>query len=152
MPLMPYISPAAMGWTVVRFRGWPVSLNLAPTAASIASGQASPLEELIVTIASSGISAAACAAERTCTRFILDHPQESHRPGHAGPRAPTALPRLPGQATASRPRRSRLARLQPELPHEKDAAIAHTDSRAGAATSPSRPRCAALPRLPHAGS
>src|SRR4051812_26280555 len=70
MPLMPYMSPAAIGWMVVRLRGWPESWNRSPMAASTASGQPRPLDELTVTIASLGISATASAAERTRTRVI----------------------------------------------------------------------------------
>src|SRR3954469_10497803 len=70
MPLTPYMSPAAIGWIVVRFRGCPTLPKCSPMAASIASGHPSPLEELTVTTASSGISAAASAAERTRTRVM----------------------------------------------------------------------------------
>ena len=59
MPLMPHISPAAMGWSVVRRWGWPVASKRRPMAASVASGQPSPLEELTVTTAPSGMSRAA---------------------------------------------------------------------------------------------
>ena len=57
MPLMPHMSPAAIGWSVVRLRGWPVASNRAPIAASTASGQPSPLEDETVTTAPSGIRA-----------------------------------------------------------------------------------------------
>src|SRR5690349_4588140 len=69
MPSMPYISPAAIGWIVVRLRGEPVSRNRSPIARSIASGQPRPLEELTETVAPSGISAAASAIDT-----IFDRP------------------------------------------------------------------------------
>ena len=62
IPLIPYMSPAAIGCSVVSPRGWPALSNRSPMARSTRSGQPSPLEELTVTTASSGISAAASSA------------------------------------------------------------------------------------------
>ncbi len=64
MPLTPHMSPAAIGCSVVRSRGWPSRSKRAPIAASTASGQPSAEEEETVTTAPSGISRAASAAER----------------------------------------------------------------------------------------
>src|SRR4051812_23326742 len=65
---MPYMSPAAIGWMVVRLRGWPELAKRSPMAASTASGQPRPLEELTVTVAPSEMSAAAWAADRNLAR------------------------------------------------------------------------------------
>ena len=62
-PLIPYMSPAAIGCSVVRFRGCPSASKRAPMAASTLSGQPSPEEEETVTTAPSGIRAAAASAE-----------------------------------------------------------------------------------------
>ena len=62
-PLIPYMSPAAIGCSVVRFRGCPSASNRAPIAASTLSGQPSPEEEETVTTAPSAIRAAAASAE-----------------------------------------------------------------------------------------
>src|SRR4051794_15950885 len=64
------MSPAAIGWNVVKLRGWPSASNRAPMAASTASGQPRPLDELTVTTAPSGTRAAASAAASTRTRAI----------------------------------------------------------------------------------
>src|SRR5215831_418109 len=65
MPLTPHMSPAAIGCSVVRLRGWPSASNLAPMAASTASGQPSPDDEETVTTAPSGIRWAASEAVKT---------------------------------------------------------------------------------------
>src|SRR5215472_12408800 len=57
-----------MGWSMVRARGAPLAAWRSPMARKTASGQPKPLEELTVTVAPSGISAAASAAERTRIR------------------------------------------------------------------------------------
>src|SRR5262249_4100268 len=62
---MPHMSPAAIGWSVVKLRGWPVSAKRAPIPASAASGQPSPLEDETGTAASSGIRSAASRAVMT---------------------------------------------------------------------------------------
>jgi hypothetical protein len=61
MPFTPYMSPAAMGCSVVRSRGCPSASNRAPMAASIASGQPSADDDDTVTTAPSAIRAAASA-------------------------------------------------------------------------------------------
>src|SRR5687768_7133968 len=61
MPLMPYISPAAIGCRVVRSAGEPVSAYRCPIASSRASGQPSPDDEEMVMTAESVISWAASA-------------------------------------------------------------------------------------------
>ena len=63
MPRMPYMSPAAMGCSVVRPRGCPVASNRSPIAASTASGQPRPDEEETVTTEPSPIRLAASLAE-----------------------------------------------------------------------------------------
>src|SRR5829696_5542405 len=68
IPSMPYMSPAAIGWMVVRLRGAPSDSNRSPIAWSIASGQPSPLEELTVTVAPSGIRRAASTSEIVLSR------------------------------------------------------------------------------------
>src|SRR5690349_5745282 len=65
MPSMPHMSPAAIGCSVVRLRGWPVSAKRAPIPARAASGQPSPLEDETVTTASSAIRSAASRAVMT---------------------------------------------------------------------------------------
>ena len=45
MPLMPLMSPAAIGCSVVRSRGWPVASKRSPIAFSIRSGQPRPLDD-----------------------------------------------------------------------------------------------------------
>ena len=72
-PLIPYMSPAAIGWIVVRFRGCPSASNRAPIAASTLSGQPRPEEEETVTTAPSGIRAAAASAE-TIFEAIAQNP------------------------------------------------------------------------------
>lgn len=62
MPLMPNMSPAAMGWTIVRLRGAFSLSKRAPMAARMASGQLSPEEEFTATMASSGMMRTASAA------------------------------------------------------------------------------------------
>ena len=49
MPLMPYMSPAAIGLMAVRLRGVAVRSKRSPSAASTASGQPRPLDELMLT-------------------------------------------------------------------------------------------------------
>ena len=63
MPVMPNMSPAAMGCSMVRFRGCCSRSKRSPSAFSTASGQFSPEEELTATTASSGMTCAASAAE-----------------------------------------------------------------------------------------
>jgi hypothetical protein len=65
MPLTPHMSPAAIGCSVVSDFGWPEASKRRPIAARTASGQPRPEEEETVTIASSGIRAAASSAVRT---------------------------------------------------------------------------------------
>ena len=65
MPLIPYMSPAAIGCSVVRFLGCPSASNRAPIAASTLSGQPSPEDDETVTTAPSAIRAAAASAETT---------------------------------------------------------------------------------------
>src|SRR5215210_4019891 len=68
---MPYISPAAIGWMVVRLRGEPSVAKRSPIARSMASGQPKPLDELTVTVAPSAIRRAASASEMTLLRGIV---------------------------------------------------------------------------------
>ena len=63
IPLIPYMSPAAIGCSVVRSRGCPSASKRAPIAASTLSGQPSPEEEDTDTTAPSAIRAAAASAE-----------------------------------------------------------------------------------------
>src|SRR3954451_11806021 len=96
---MPYMSPAAIGWMEVRLRGWPEPAKRSPMAASTASGQPRPLEELTVSVARSGTSAAASIAARTLGRAMgsASHPDRdrtaagrgvTHRQGRRqGPQA-----------------------------------------------------------------
>src|ERR1051325_7447791 len=65
MPLMPYMSPAAIGFSVVRLRGASSRSKRAPMAASTLSGQPRPLDELMMTTSPSRINAAAWAAVMT---------------------------------------------------------------------------------------
>ena len=67
VPGEPNISPAAIGWMVVKFLGCCSASNLSPSALSIKSGQHSPLDEFTATIALSGISFTASE-----TDFIFD--------------------------------------------------------------------------------
>ena len=67
MPLMPYMSPAAMGWIEVRLAGAPVCAKRAPTASRTASGQPRPEEEETVMTALSLTSLAASSADSTGT-------------------------------------------------------------------------------------
>src|SRR6476619_4500737 len=71
MPLMPYMSPAAIGCSVVRFAGEPVSSYRSPIAFSTASGQPSPDEDETVMTAESSIRWAASAALSTGTVRML---------------------------------------------------------------------------------
>ena len=59
MPLMPYMSPAAIGFSVVRLRGAPSSSKRSPMAFNTRSGQPSPLLELMLSTALSAIKPAA---------------------------------------------------------------------------------------------
>lgn len=61
-PLVPNMSPAAMGWIVVKPRGEAVASNRSPQAARMASGQPNPLDELAATVAPSPIEATAWRA------------------------------------------------------------------------------------------
>ena len=61
MPLTPYISPAAIGCSIVRSRGWPVARKWSPIAAIILSGQPKADDDDTVTTAPSLICAAATA-------------------------------------------------------------------------------------------
>src|SRR6516162_17482 len=70
MPLTPHMSPAAIGCSVVKLRGCPSASNLAPTAASMASGQPSAEDEEIVTMAPSGIRRAASVAVKILVLVI----------------------------------------------------------------------------------
>src|SRR4051812_33139954 len=93
------MSPAAIGWMEVRLRGWPEPAKRSPMAASTASGQPRPLEELTVSVAPSGTSAAASIAARTLGRAMgsTSHPDRdrtaagrgvTHRQGRRqGPQA-----------------------------------------------------------------
>src|SRR5690349_21240682 len=65
MPLTPHMSPAAIGCSVVKLRGWPSASNLAPIAASMASGHPRAEDEETVTMAPSGMRRAASVAVRT---------------------------------------------------------------------------------------
>src|SRR5882757_4469180 len=65
MPLMPYMSPAAIGCSVVRLRGAPSRSKRSPIACSTLSGQPRPLDELTVTTSPELISDAARSAEIT---------------------------------------------------------------------------------------
>src|SRR3954463_10435770 len=89
-PLTPYMSPAAIGCRVVRLRGWPSASNRAPMAASTASGQPRPLDELTVTTAPSGTGPAASAAASIRTRAISGLSQHFVQ-RHAPPLARRAL-------------------------------------------------------------
>src|SRR4029077_12721621 len=75
MPAMPYISPAAIGWRVVRFFGEPNFAKCSPIACNVASGQPSPLEELTVTTASSGIRVPTSSKEISLERGITGDDQ-----------------------------------------------------------------------------
>ena len=65
MPLTPYMSPAAIGCSVVRPRGWPSDRNRSPMAASTRSGQPSAEDDDTVTTAPSAIRAAAACDDTT---------------------------------------------------------------------------------------
>src|SRR5687767_5463279 len=65
MPLIPDMSPAAIGWMVVSRPGDPVAANRSPMPRRTASGQPSPDDELTVTTAPSGIRAPASVGEIT---------------------------------------------------------------------------------------
>src|ERR1700722_14928494 len=65
------MSPAAIGCSVVMFRGWPSASKRSPTAFNTASGHPRADEEETVTMAPSGIRRAASAAEMTFCRAIL---------------------------------------------------------------------------------
>ena len=67
MPLIPDMSPAAIGWIVVSRLGEPVASKRSPMPCSTRSGHPSPDDELTVTTASSAISAAASVGESTGT-------------------------------------------------------------------------------------
>ena len=71
MPLMPHMSPAAMGCSVVIARGWPFASKRRPMAASTASGQPRPEEDDTVTTAPSGMSPAASSAVITRGKAIV---------------------------------------------------------------------------------
>src|SRR5262245_53418605 len=99
MPLMPYMSPAAIGCKVVISRGWPVAAKRAPMAASTASGQPRPLDEETDTVMPSPIRPAASSAETTFAilnsqaRIDLDHAAGLGRflRRHAGRQRPHAI-------------------------------------------------------------
>ncbi len=59
MPLMPYMSPAAIGITSVRPRGRPLARKRSPSACNVRSGVLRPDDELTATTAPSGIAATA---------------------------------------------------------------------------------------------
>ena len=69
MPLMPYMSPAAIGSTSVRPRGWPVARKRSPSACSVRSGVLRPEDELAATTAPSGI--AATASSKLTTLLVV---------------------------------------------------------------------------------
>ena len=70
IPSVPNMSPAAIGWTIVRSPGAPSASKSLPSAANTASGQQSPLEELTATVSPELINFTACAAVDSF--FILD--------------------------------------------------------------------------------
>ena len=65
MPLMPHMSPAAIGCSVVMLRGWPSASKRSPIAASTASGQPSAGRGRDRDDRAVGDEAAASAAEMT---------------------------------------------------------------------------------------
>jgi hypothetical protein len=62
IPLTPYMSPAAIGCSVVIARGWPWFSKRQPIAASTASGHPSAEDDDTVTTAPSGTREAASSA------------------------------------------------------------------------------------------
>src|SRR5512133_736797 len=74
MPLMPYISPAAIGCNVVRFAGAPVSAYRCPISCNTASGQPSPEDEETLMTSESPINRAASAPVSTGT-VRIDPPE-----------------------------------------------------------------------------
>src|SRR4051812_4036106 len=78
MPLMPYMSPAAIGLSVVRLRGAPSASKRSPMACNTLSGHPRPLDELMETTASSGMSAAACSAVMTFFMPASDRVGDRH--------------------------------------------------------------------------
>ena len=126
-PLIPYMSPAAIGCSVVRSRGCPSASNRAPMAASTLSGQPSAEEEETVTTAPSGMRAAAASGETSfehCSgpvvdavraagpRRLADRERDRERlhavaaVGRGAARAPaTASPKRPTAARRGRARR-----------------------------------------------
>src|ERR1700675_3230243 len=77
---MPYMSPAAIGWSVVNSRGRPFSRKCFPMARKEASGQPKPLEELTVTTAPSAIkepiSSMGMIFERVAIKRGINHSLE----------------------------------------------------------------------------
>src|SRR5678816_1743047 len=71
---MPYMSPAAMGWSSVRSPLPPSATYRAPRAARTASGQPKPLDELTDTVAPAGTSLTASSADRTGTIRLIGQP------------------------------------------------------------------------------
>src|SRR5580658_8712089 len=86
MPLTPHMSPAAIGCSVVKLRGWPSASKRAPIASSIASGQPSADDDETVTIAPSAMRRAASEALRTFGRAIPPSNREIHGRLPSGPR------------------------------------------------------------------
>src|SRR5580658_2251022 len=86
MPLTPHMSPAAIGCSVVRLRGWPSASKRAPIASSIASGQPSADDDDTVTIAPSAMRPAASEALRIFGRPIAPSDRKIHRRLSPGPR------------------------------------------------------------------
>src|SRR6266542_4668726 len=70
IPRMPYMSPAAIGWTVVSPTGAPSSANRSPMPRSAVSGHPRPDDDDTVTVAPSGIRSAAARAVSTGTSRI----------------------------------------------------------------------------------
>ena len=118
MPLMPYMSPAAIGCMEVRFAGAPVSAYRCPIASSTASGQPSPEEEETVMTAESATSRAASAPVSTGTvrmlREILQLGADSGRWWGTGAAAGLARLQLGGKLLAY----GRLGRTRRPLEHQ----------------------------------
>src|SRR5512133_355110 len=93
MPLMPYISPAAIGCKVVRFAGAPVSAYRCPISCNTASGQPSPEDEETVMTSESPINRAASAPVSTGT-VRIDPPRWPSSGQRLGTGTAAGLPRL----------------------------------------------------------
>ena len=110
MPLMPHMSPAAIGCSVVMLRGWPEASKRRPMAASVASGQPRPEAADTVRTAPSGISAAASSTVMTLGNGMRQRPVSiaTSRPVRAAASAASAkarerMPSSPVAAGGPRP-------------------------------------------------